>query len=298
MEQKYNELEILIKNKQLADKIASSLMDLWRYLNDARRQCNNKDEAISLFIKDEKTKIDFVNFIEKKVFTLNGKKVLDIGCGKGGVVVACALCGASEVVGSEPEEGEVEISKLRVKSYGLNNVTIIKGSAEEIPFPNEYFDLVSATSVLEHVKNPVKAIKEMARVTKRNGFCCTTTPNPVFPREAHYKIFWPPFLPKFLGKIYLIIRGFNPDFFIKDMIYPYPSISKIEKTFRKSGMEVTNITENDILVKFNQDISLVQNRVKRKILRCLKILKMNLLFAKIIIFFRFYPGVLIIGRKK
>lgn len=50
-------------------------MNVRRYLE--------KDAAINFFIKDEKGKVDFVTNIEKEVFRLEGKHVLDIGYVKG-----------------------------------------------------------------------------------------------------------------------------------------------------------------------------------------------------------------------
>jgi len=44
----------------------------------------------------------------------------------------------------------------------------IFGNAEMLPFKNESFDIILCTSVLEHVKNPFKALQEASRVLKNN----------------------------------------------------------------------------------------------------------------------------------
>jgi len=293
LDKNYEELEKLVEDEKLKDIIGKHLISYWKYLN-LRKYCE-KDDAIKFFVNNEKGKVDFVDDVEKRAFQLKGKRVLDIGCGKGGVIISCALRGAN-AFGFDTDEDELKIAKMRVKFYGIDNVLIFKGEGEHIPFPDNSFDLITATSVLEHVKNLEMVIKEMVRVTKSGGFCCTTTPNPLFPIEGHYKVFFIPYLPKRLGKIYLRFRGFNPDFFMKHVTYPYPSVSKIEKIFRENGMNVENITEIDILAKFKDPTSIGAKHI-RSVVNVFKKLRLNNFIAKQIVRFYFYPGVYIIAKK-
>jgi len=52
----------------------------------------------------------------------------------------------------------------------------IVGSVEDIPAESERFDSVVSTQVLEHVKNPQKAVEEFYRVLKPDGHCLVTVP--------------------------------------------------------------------------------------------------------------------------
>lgn len=52
----------------------------------------------------------------------------------------------------------------------------ILGSVESMPMDNESVDSVIATQVLEHVKNPQKAVEEFYRVLKIGGYCLLTAP--------------------------------------------------------------------------------------------------------------------------
>lgn len=47
---------------------------------------------------------------------------------------------------------------------------------EKISYPNSYFDFVMSAHVLEHVENDIKAMKETARVTKKEGFVIHAVP--------------------------------------------------------------------------------------------------------------------------
>jgi len=278
----------------LIEKITDEVVNHMNYLN---LRYKDREEIKTFFINDEKTKIDLVDNFDKEVLPLEKKRVLDIGCGKGGVVIACALKGA-EVVGFDPDECEVNIAVSRAESYSLENVSIFQGDADNIPFPDNYFDLVTATSVLEHVENLGMVIKEMVRVTKPNGYCCVTIPNPIFPREAHYKIFYIPYLPKYLGKIYLKTRGFNPDFFMRYVTYPYPSISKVTKIFRENGMDIDNLTEKNILLKIKKLQSIQYTKCKNIKEFLLKIPVINSFIAKLAFLFDIYPSVFLLAKKK
>lgn len=52
----------------------------------------------------------------------------------------------------------------------------IIGSVENIPAESESFDSIISTQVLEHVKNPQKAVEEFYRVLKLGGHCLVTVP--------------------------------------------------------------------------------------------------------------------------
>ncbi len=288
-----DELNIIAGNKKLVENITDEIAGHINYLNLRYR---SREDIKVFLMKDEKAKVDWVDNIEKETFPLGKKRVLDIGCGKGGIAVACAMKGA-EVVGFDLDERETNIAKLRAESYSLDNILIFRGNAENIPFPDNHFDLVTAASVLEHVKNLEGVVKEMVRITKPNGYCCVTVPNPIFPREAHYKVFYIPYLPKSLGKIYLKARGFNPDFFIRYVTYPYPSVSKVAKIFRENGMDINNLTEKNILVKIKELKSTQYAKCRNIKERLLKIPIIGDFVVKLALLFDIYPSVFFLLKK-
>ena len=289
-----NDLKILFQNKNLGDEISARVISQWKELNI--RKYHSRNDAINFFINDEKGKIKILDNIEKENFSLSGKNILDVGCGKGGMLISCALRGA-KVVGIDVDEEEIKIAKMRTEACGINdNVSLMVANAENMPFSDNFFDIVLAISVLEHVKNLEKVVKEMVRVTKPGGFCYISIPNSLFPREAHYKVFYIPYLSKKIGKIYLKIRGFNPNFFMENVTYPYPSIFKIKKIFKKYNMNVQNITERHILEKFTNP-SLIRNKKIRDTIKYLERLKVNNLVAKLIVYLHFYPSVHLMAKK-
>jgi len=70
----------------------------------------------------------------------------------------------------------------------LSNPTVV-GSAESLPFPDESFDVVLSTQVLEHLPDPELALKEAVRVLRKGGRLILTVPG-VWPTHEAPHDFW------------------------------------------------------------------------------------------------------------
>ena len=57
---------------------------------------------------------------------------------------------------------------------------VVKGSVYDLPFSKESVDTVVLSGVIEHLENPVEALKEINRVLKNGGMLLMETPNPYF----------------------------------------------------------------------------------------------------------------------
>jgi ubiquinone/menaquinone biosynthesis C-methylase UbiE len=96
-----------------------------------------------------------------------GKSVLDVGCGTGYVVFTYASHGA-KMTGVDIAEKSVELTKKRLALTGLS-ANIQWANAEQLPFENNTFDLVTSYGVLHHTPDTAKAIQEVLRVLKPGG---------------------------------------------------------------------------------------------------------------------------------
>jgi SAM-dependent methyltransferase len=99
----------------------------------------------------------------------DGAYILEVGAGLGQCSDQIAEMGAKKVVGIEYSAEKVSWSKLYFNASKNKNLDIIQGNAENLNFPDNEFDLAFSNSVLEHVKNPKKALQEMYRVIKPGG---------------------------------------------------------------------------------------------------------------------------------
>jgi SAM-dependent methyltransferase len=73
------------------------------------------------------------------------------------------------VIGLDASEEMVEGSRRLVEDQGIDNATFVHGSAYDLPWSDGYFDVVYAHQLLQHLANPVRALREARRVLKSGG---------------------------------------------------------------------------------------------------------------------------------
>ncbi len=100
-----------------------------------------------------------------------GEAVLDIGCGAGvDTLVAAIMAGPKgRVTGIDLIPEMLERAKTNLEETSLKNVTFREGSAEELPFPDETFDVVISNGVFNLIPDKAKALREVFRVLKSPG---------------------------------------------------------------------------------------------------------------------------------
>jgi ubiquinone/menaquinone biosynthesis C-methylase UbiE len=90
--------------------------------------------------------------------------LLDVGCGTGATLQYLKRrSNFKSLRGLEPSEEAMKFCKKR----GLDDIT--EGQAEDVPFSEETFDVVTAMDVIEHVDDDRKALSEFVRVCKTGG---------------------------------------------------------------------------------------------------------------------------------
>lgn len=97
-------------------------------------------------------------------------RILDVGCGPGTITADLAeLVPQGEVIGLEREAGVLEQARGEAERRGLANVSFAVGDVHALDYPDASFCVVHAHQVLQHVGDPVGALREMRRVTKPGG---------------------------------------------------------------------------------------------------------------------------------
>ena len=120
-----------------------------------------------------------VGFIKDRSI-LEGKKILDVGCGGGILAEALSELGAN-VTGIDASENTIGVAKSHSKSIS-SNVRFIQNTIEEFiaSNPEEKFDVITCLEMLEHVPSPGEIIKNCSDILKKDGdiFFSTINRNP------------------------------------------------------------------------------------------------------------------------
>jgi ubiquinone/menaquinone biosynthesis C-methylase UbiE len=115
-----------------------------------------------------------------------GTRVLDLGCGRGEVLLACALAGA-EVAGLDYAAAAVAISLETLADVG--GAEVVQGDVTELPWPDAHFDAVLNGDVIEHVvpEDADRMLREVHRVLRPGGRLVVHTA----PNELFLRVTWP-----------------------------------------------------------------------------------------------------------
>ena len=94
-----------------------------------------------------------------------GQRALDVGCGPGALTAELvSRLGADAVTAVDPSQPFVEAARARYPG-----VTVLRASAEDMPFEDGIFDVALAQLVVHFMRDPVGGLAEMRRVTRREG---------------------------------------------------------------------------------------------------------------------------------
>lgn len=100
--------------------------------------------------------------------SVQGKKILDLGCGYGETAVYLTLCGA-HVWAIDISNGMVQLARKLAKKHKVSkNCTVSQMAAEQLDFSDNYFDFVFGDGILHHV-DTMQALQQVHRVLKKNG---------------------------------------------------------------------------------------------------------------------------------
>ncbi|RYP82757.1 methyltransferase domain-containing protein [Nocardioides guangzhouensis] len=131
-------------------------------------------------------------------------RVLDVGCGPGTITVDLArIVAAGSVVGIDRSEEVVDEARATARRAGVTNVELRVGDVYALDHDDASFDVVHAHQVLQHLSDPVAALREMGRVCTPEGLVAV--------RDSDYAAFtwWPavPELDAWLDLYRAVARG-------------------------------------------------------------------------------------------
>lgn len=117
------------------------------------------------FYGDKQRKELFVKLIGK------GRRILEVGCRSGNLTQY--YMEGNDVVGIDVDRNALKLfeERYKLKSHWVD------ADSEDFPFKDEEFDVVVFSEVMEHLRFPRKALREIARVLKKGGRVIGSVPN-------------------------------------------------------------------------------------------------------------------------
>ena len=96
------------------------------------------------------------------------QRLLDVGCGPGTLTVDLAAR-VTSVTALEQTAEALDLARVEAERQGARAVEFRVADVHALPFDDGEFDVVHAHQVLQHVADPVQALREMRRVTRPGG---------------------------------------------------------------------------------------------------------------------------------
>lgn len=157
---------------------------------------------------------------------LNGKRILDIGCGVGAFVQRLGEF-SDRIVGTDIDRESVVRGVEQSPNLGL-------AVGEHMPFKNGSFDVILLHEVLEHVNNDVETLREARRLLAPGGCVVVFCPNRMYPFETHGI---------FLGKRYVFgnmpLVNYLPNP-VRNRLVPHARVYTfrgLRRVYRKAGLK-------------------------------------------------------------
>lgn len=149
----------------------------FRYMKEIKKQKN----PLEYLFKKESIYFPVYDYLKNKPKL----KILEIGCGNGYLTYSLNSLGHSA--------SGIDISEEAIKSAKTNFGNYFAVSDLKDYRPKEKFDLIIATEVIEHLKNPSEFILQCLALLKENGEILLTTPNKdYYNRDIAWKSESPP----------------------------------------------------------------------------------------------------------
>jgi 2-polyprenyl-6-hydroxyphenyl methylase / 3-demethylubiquinone-9 3-methyltransferase len=118
-----------------------------------------------------------LGWIEQCAGPLDGKRIVDVGCGGGILSEAMARQGA-RVLGVDLAERSLKVAQLHAMEAGIDNVAYREVAAEALAEEQPgQFDIVTCMEMVEHVPDPAAIVAACAKLVKPGGWVFLSTLN-------------------------------------------------------------------------------------------------------------------------
>jgi SAM-dependent methyltransferase len=117
-------------------------------------------------IRDDEDRATFSSRTRLSAADLDGKLVLDAGCGMGRYLRVAAAGPDRQIIGVDLSRAVIAAREL---TANLPGVSVVRADLLRLPFLAETFDIIYSLGVLDHTPDPRHAVLELARLLKPEG---------------------------------------------------------------------------------------------------------------------------------
>ncbi len=106
-------------------------------------------------------------------------RIVDVGCGTGDLTryLASLIPGKCQIIGLDTKTSSLKVAVSETRRAGLSRkISYRKGDVYNIPLGDEYADLTCCRAVLMHLQDPLRAVSQMTRITKKGGLVAAMEP--------------------------------------------------------------------------------------------------------------------------
>lgn len=215
----------------------------------------------------------FVQSILLQFSICENLNILDLGSGEGGT---------SKILSEKNNLISFDISLTRLKRQD-KKIKRVNGSALNLPFKKNYFDLIILQDVIEHVSNPEQLIESIIFSLKKNGIIYLSTPNKISLFNIISDPHWgSPIISllkrKSIKKYYL--KYFRKDELNRTDIPQLFSLKELEKLFQNNYI-IELFTKHSVKKLLEENKGIVWSDFHLLLIKIIKIFKLNLMLTKI-----------------
>jgi 2-polyprenyl-3-methyl-5-hydroxy-6-metoxy-1,4-benzoquinol methylase len=136
------------------------------YYNDFKITSSKIDSFYEIFQKRKEKNEIHIQFILKSGVSLDNKRILDVGCGRGVLLHLFSKYNPSELIGIEPSTDVCSQINLDLNlRFKVLEGSYMDYSSKKIG----KFDLISLTGVIEHLSSPVEALCHLSTLLNKDG---------------------------------------------------------------------------------------------------------------------------------
>jgi 2-polyprenyl-3-methyl-5-hydroxy-6-metoxy-1,4-benzoquinol methylase len=178
----------------------------------------------------------------ERIAPIGGKRVLDVGCGYAGFLVAFAARGA-KVAGIEKDPATLALARVNLAERGVANTIYERDATADASDIHQRFDVITCNDVIEHVVDADALLRNVRSLLAPGGFAVFEIPNGDDARfvlsDGHYQLFGITLLERPDADAYFVIA--RPG--LPNSVYRYLTVDGYRRLFAAHGLTMTMLEE-------------------------------------------------------